>query len=382
MVSDALVSFGLGFADAYGARRKPYHDALAREEATREITMSRNLEKVNTLISNDIGMQTLSTTQRESVAKRMAASLNPTSLAQIGEVQAQGGSIFSIGDKGPYAAGDGKFVSIGSLTKPVKVTKDEKDLAAFQKVSARLYLVDIKTEGNLIAAWKSLDMEERERARSWLDKNQRDKDSRINLALISNYIDRKGAISTQEETVDSYTFNKDWTSSAEGKAVLEQLGITDINKHEALMKFIYSDTISLLRARQYRNAFTGNTEAAKALIAMRKPVKDATSILTKLDVGAMKPLEDTKGTGSFGGQNIKSVAISLLTSKYTVPYFTNLIKVKGNRPRNKVIDTMTENILNNFKSNQYIVGDETEAKRAIREYLSTQYDQASDRSTQ
>ena len=43
---------------------------------------------------------------------------------------------------------------------------------------------------------------------------------------------------------------------------------------------------------------------------------------------------------------------------------------------------MTENILNNFKSNQYIVGDETEAKRAIREYLSTQYDQASDRSTQ
>ena len=380
MVSNALVQFGLGFADAYGARRKPYHDALAREEATREITMARNLEKVNTLISNDIGMQTLSTTERESVAKRMAASLNPTSLAQIGEVQAQGGSVFSIGDKGPYAAGDGKFVSIGSLTKPVKVTKDEKDLAAFQRVSARLYLVDTKTEGNLVAAWKSLDMEERERARSWLDKNQRDKDSRINLALISNYIDRKGAISTQEETVDSYTFNKNWASSAEGVAVLGQLGITDINKHEALIKFIYSDTISLLRARQYRNAFTGNAEAAKALIAMRKPVNDATSILTKIDQASMQAPEDT--AGNFGGQNIKSVAISLLTSKYTVPYFTNLIKVKDGRPRSKVLDIMTENILNNFKSNQYIVGDETEAKRAIREYLSTQYDQASDGSTQ
>ena len=380
MVSDALVSFGLGFADAYGARRKPYHDALAREEATREIMMSRNLEKVNTLISNDIGMQTLSTTQRESVAKRMAASLNPTSLAQIGEVQAQGGNVFSIGDKGPYAAGDGKFVSIGSLTKPVKVTKDEKDLAAFQKVSARLYLVDTKTEGNLVAAWKSLDMEERERARSWLDRNKADKDSRINLALIANYIDRKGAISTQEETVDSYTFNKNWANSAEGVAVLKQLGITDINKHEALIKFIYSDTISLLRARQYRNAFTGNTEAAKALIAMRKPVNDATSKLTQIDQKSMKAPEDT--AGNFGGQNIKSVAISLLTSKYTVPYFTNLIKVKDGRPRSKVLDIMTENILNNFKSNQYIVGDETEAKRAIREYLSTQYDQASDRSTQ
>ena len=380
MVSDALVSFGLGFADAYGARRKPYHDALAREEATREITMARNLEKVNTLISNDIGMQTLSTTQRESVAKRMAASLNPTSLAQIGEVQAQGGNVFSIGDKGPYAAGDGKFVSIGSLTKPVKVTKDEKDLAAFQKVSARLYLVDTKTEGNLVAAWKSLDMEERERARSWLDRNKADKDSRINLALIANYIDRKGAISTQEETVDSYTFNKNWANSAEGVAVLKQLGITDINKHEALIKFIYSDTISLLRARQYRNAFTGNTEAAKALIAMRKPVNDATSKLTQIDQKSMKAPEDT--AGNFGGQNIKSVAISLLTSKYTVPYFTNLIKVKDGRPRSKVLDIMTENILDNFKSNQYIVGDETEAKRAIREYLSTQYDQASDRSTQ
>ena len=380
MVSNALVQFGLGFADAYGARRKPYHDALAREEATREITMARNLEKVNTLISNDIGMQTLSTTERESVAKRMAASLNASSLAQIGEVQAQGGSVFSIGDKGPYAAGDGKFVSIGSLTKPVKVTKDEKDLAAFQRVSARLYLVDTKTEGNLVAAWKSLDMEERERARSWLDKNQRDKDSRINLALISNYIDRKGAISTQEETVDSYTFNKNWANSAEGVAVLGQLGITDINKHEALIKFIYSDTISLLRARQYRNAFTGNAEAAKALIAMRKPVNDATSILTKIDQASMQAPEDT--AGNFGGQNIKSVAISLLTSKYTVPYFTNLIKVKDGRPRSKVLDIMTENILNNFKSNQYIVGDETEAKRAIREYLSTQYDQASDGSTQ
>ena len=380
MVSDALVSFGLGFADAYGARRKPYHDALAREEATREIMMSRNLEKVNTLISNDIGMQTLSTTQRESVAKRMAASLNPTSLAQIGEAQAQGGNVFSIGDKGPYAAGDGKFVSIGSLTKPVKATKDEKDLAAFQKVSARLYLVDTKTEGNLVAAWKSLDMEERERARSWLDRNKADKDSRINLALIANYIDRKGAISTQEETVDSYTFNKNWANSAEGVAVLEQLGIKDINKHEALIKFIYSDTISLLRARQYRNAFTGNTEAAKALIAMRKPVNDATSKLTQIDQKSMKAPEDT--AGNFGGQNIKSVAISLLTSKYTVPYFTNLIKVKDGRPRSKVLDIMTENILNNFKSNQYIVGDETEAKRAIREYLSTQYDQASDRSTQ
>ena len=380
MVSNALVQFGLGFADAYGARRKPYHDALAREEATREITMARNLEKVNTLISNDIGMQTLSTTERESVAKRMAASLNASSLAQIGEVQAQGGSVFSIGDKGPYPAGDGKFVSIGSLTKPVKVTKDEKDLAAFQRVSARLYLVDTKTEGNLVAAWKSLDMEERERARSWLDKNQRDKDSRINLALISNYIDRKGAISTQEETVDSYTFNKNWANSAEGVAVLGQLGITDINKHEALIKFIYSDTISLLRARQYRNAFTGNAEAAKALIAMRKPVNDATSILTKIDQASMQAPEDT--AGNFGGQNIKSVAISLLTSKYTVPYFTNLIKVKDGRPRSKVLDIMTENILNNFKSNQYIVGDETEAKRAIREYLSTQYDQASDGSTQ
>ena len=380
MVSDALVSFGLGFADAYGARRKPYHDALAREEATREITMSRNLEKVNTLISNDIGMQGLSTTQRESVAKIMAASLNPTSLAQIGEVQAQGGSVFSIGDKGPYAAGDGKFVSIGSLTKPVNVTKDVKELEAFKRVSARLYLVDTKTKGNLVAAWKSLDMEERERARAWLDRNKADKDSRINLALIANYIDRKGAISTQEETVDSYTFNKNWANSAEGKAVLEQIGITDINKHEALIKFIYSDTISLLRARQYRNAFTGNPEAAKALIAMRKPVNDATSILTQIDQESLKASEDT--AGNFGGQNIKSVAVSLLTSKYTVPYFTNLIKVKDGRPRSKVLDIMTENILNNFKSNQYIVGDETEAKRAIREYLSTQYDQASDRSTQ
>ena len=380
MVSDALVQFGLGFADAYGARRKPYHDALAREEATREITMSRNLEKVNTLISNDIGMQTLSTTERESVAKRMAASLDATSLSQIGKVQAQGGSIFSIGDKGPYAAGDGKFVSIGSLTKPVSVPKDVKELEAFKRVSARLYLVDTKTKGNLIAAWKSLDMEERERARSWLDRNKADKVSRINLALIANYIDRKGPVSTQEETVDSYTFNKNWASSAEGVAVLGQLGITDINKHEALIKFIYSDTISLLRARQYRNAFTGNAEAAKALIALRKPVKDATSILTQIDQASMEAPEDT--AGNFGGQNIKSVAVSLLTSKYTVDYFKNLIKVKDDRPRNKVIDIMTENILNNFKSNQYIVGDETEAKRAIREYLSTQYDLASDRSTQ
>ena len=380
MVSDALVSFGLGFADAYGARRKPYHDALAREEATREITMSRNLEKVNTLISNDIGMQTLSTTQRESVAKRMAASLNPTSLAQIGEVQAQGGSVFSIGDKGPYAAGDGKFVSIGSLTKPVNVTKDVKELEAFKRVSARLYLVDTKTKGNLVAAWKSLDMEERERARAWLDKNQRDQDSRMNLALTAKYIDRKGPVATQGEIVADFTFNKNWTNSAEGKAVLGQLGIKDINKHEALIKFIYSDTISLLRARQYRNAFTGNTEAAKALIAMRKPVNDATSILTDIDQASLKAQEDT--AGNFGGQNIKSVAVSLLTSKYTVPYFTNLIKVKDGRPRSKVLDIMTENILNNFKSNQYIVGDETEAKRAIREYLSTQYDQASDRSTQ
>ena len=36
MVSDALVQFGVGFADAFGRERRPYFDALAREEANKK----------------------------------------------------------------------------------------------------------------------------------------------------------------------------------------------------------------------------------------------------------------------------------------------------------------------------------------------------------
>ena len=53
MVSDALVQFGIGFADAYGAARKPYFDALAREEANKEITLSRNVNLVNNFHSEN-----------------------------------------------------------------------------------------------------------------------------------------------------------------------------------------------------------------------------------------------------------------------------------------------------------------------------------------
>ncbi len=56
MVSDALVQFGVGFADAFGRERRPYFDALAREEANKKITMGRNLDLATNIVSNSRGL--------------------------------------------------------------------------------------------------------------------------------------------------------------------------------------------------------------------------------------------------------------------------------------------------------------------------------------
>jgi hypothetical protein len=102
MVSDALLGFVGGFADAYGAARKPYFDTLAREEANKEITLSRNLDLINNLVENSSAMQDLSSEEKEAFAKRFGSSVNSATIYKIAELQSQGGEVFKVADKGPY----------------------------------------------------------------------------------------------------------------------------------------------------------------------------------------------------------------------------------------------------------------------------------------
>jgi hypothetical protein len=382
MVSDALLGFVGGFADAYGAARKPYFDTLAREEANKEITLSRNLDLINNLVENSSAMQDLSSEEKEAFAKRFGSSVNSATIYKIAELQSQGGEVFKVADKGPYAAGNNKFVNINSLTKPTNKEKWEKQLDAFLTVSAKMNLV-ANNEESLIAAWRSIPTQQREMARGHLDNNKDDYSSRINLALRAGYIDRKTSLDVGTgQVIDSYKFNEAWVNKSETAAMFKTLGFKK-DEPEALFKFLYSDTINLLRARQYRNAWAGNPQSAQAVLNLKNPVNDPSTNMTNIDAASINSPVVTKNTGSFGGQHIAQKAMLGIVRKYTVPYFENIIERKSTTtPRDVVINAITKFLLENLKSNQYITGDETEAERAIREYIGNQYDQASKGITQ
>ena len=382
MVSDALVQFGIGFADAYGAARKPYFDALAREEANKEITLSRNVNLVNNLVENSSAMQKLSSEEQEAFAKRFGSSVNSATINKIAELQSQGGEVFKISDKGPYAVGNNKFVNINSLTKPTKKEKWQQQLDAFLTVSAKMNLV-ANNEESLIAAWRSIPTKQREMARGHLDNNKDDYSSRINLALRAGYIDRKTSVDDGTgQVIDSYKFNEDWSNKSETVMMFKTLGFKK-DEPEALFKFLYSDTINLLRARQYRNAWAGNAQSAQAVLNLKNPVNDASTNMTGIDAASINSPVVTKNTGSVGGQHIAQNAMLGIIRKYTVPHFENIIKRKSTTtPRDVVINAITKDLLEYLKTNQYITGEETEAERAIREYIGNQYDQASKGITQ
>lgn len=105
--------------------------------------------------------------------------------------------------------------------------------------------------------------------------------------------------------------------------------------------------------------------------------------MTGIDAASINSPVVTKNTGSVGGQHIAQNAMLGIIRKYTVPHFENIIKRKSTTtPRDVVINAITKDLLEYLKTNQYITGEETEAERAIREYIGNQYDQASKGITQ
>ena len=370
MVSDALVQFGVGFADAFGRERRPYFDALAREEANKEITMGRNLDLATNIVSNSAKIPK---EQQESVAKQLGASLNTASLYQVGALQAQGIEIFNISDKGAYSIGNNKFASISPL-KPKNMTEADKERNTAIKVITALYSVsDAKARREL---WASIPLSERALATEYILGESNILENKFAHA------ERRGYIAKAEEFLG--------TPPGQGKyivgknpsvdAIIRQSGLQGKSEPDIVSGIIKSQQLDdeiLDFYANYLGDMEGIREIADQLGARSTAIKgDLQAMVAGQTVAQFSPQPQTKTSST----DVYSVDGSNYLKQYNTQYFIDNISdayLQGYNTRSLMLSALLDQIIMPaFDNNQWITGDRKSARNAIMQFISDNYDEA------
>ena len=375
MVSDALVQFGVGFADAFGRERRPYFDALAREEANKEITMGRNLDLATNIVSNSAKIPK---EQQESVAKQLGASLNTASLYQVGALQAQGIEIFNISDKGAYSIGNNKFASISPL-KTKSMTEAEKKRNTAVKVITALYSVSGSTPDDIAKArrelWTRIPRTERALATEYILGNNKIEQNKFAHA------ERRGYLTRTKETlglpIGQGTYNPNETNETV-KAIMRQANVQDKEPADKVFAIINSQQLNDEILEFYANYLGGMKGTSEEADILRKKAQaideDVKTMVAAAAQFSQQPQTKTSST------DVYSVDGSNYLKQYNTQYFIDNISdayLQGYNTRSLMLSALIDQIIMPaFDNNQWITGDRKSARNAIMQFISDNYDEA------
>ena len=382
MVSDALVQFGVGFADAFGRERKPYFDALAREEANKEITMGRNLDLATNIVSNSAKIPK---EQQESVAKQLGASLNTASLYQVGALQAQGIEVFNISDKGAYSIGNNKFASISPL-KTKGPTEAEKKRQVATRAMSQLFHASGDTP------------EEKIKGRRKVWNNLPD----VEKAILTEYIyGGTGKVNSQKY---AHAMRLGWLSLTEDmpglgpefgkykpnesspvvKSIMNNNNITDIvdnNSTRVTELIINSSQLGDEAIRFYANYLQGVKGMSEAHTSVRKDV----NLIEDANKNIVDDLIRDESTGQVPSQTsstqLYTNAGQNFLDRFTKNWFIENIKNAsglGYDTRALMLNKLQEDIFDRFSNSKWILGNGQDVKDAIMRFIAESYDEATD----
>ena len=381
MVSDALVQFGVGFADAFGRERRPYFDALAREEANKKITMGRNLDLATNIVSNS---NQIPDGQKESVAEQLASGLNTTSLYQIGALQAQGTEVFNISDKGAYSIGNNKFASISPL-KTKSMTDAEKKRNTAVKVITALYSVSGSTPADIAKArrelWTRIPGKDRALATEYILGNNKVEQNKFAHA------ERRGYLTRTKETlglpIGQGTYNPNEKNETV-KAIILQAGVQDKEAADKVFAIINSQQLNDEILEFYANYLGGMEGTSEEADILRKKAEAIDKDVKTMVAAAAQFPEQQQDQAS--STDVYSVDGSNYLKQYNTQYFIDRIPdafAQGYNTRALMLEFLLDSvIMPEFDNKQWIIGDRKSARNAIMQFISDNYDEAAEKMSQ
>ena len=390
MVSDALLnigSFATGFASAYGAAKRPYFDALAREEATQEINRGRNEKILNGIIENSPSMMNdLSSSERQSVLNNMLKVHNTSTFYQIAALQAQSGGkdIFSVGKEGVYNTGTNKFVSLTSF-KPKNVTEGDRRRQVATDVIAQLSAVSgddpkKRVEGRR-KIWNTLTGIEKALTTEYIYGGTGKVNSqRYAHATRLGWIKRLDEIPGLGAEFGTYkpSYNNPVVDS-----IMKKNGITAANRDHAKATSLIIESSDL--SDEAIRFYTNYLQDVKGMSEVQEILNKDADDINQAKKNMIGELVGQESTGQVPSQTsstqLYTNAGQNFLSQYTKDWFIDNIKnasVKGYDTRELMLNKLQEDIFDRFSNSKWILGNRQDVKDAIMRYLAEQYDMAAE----
>ena len=390
MVSDALLnigSFATGFASAYGAAKRPYFDALAREEATQEINRGRNEKILNGIIENSPSMMNdLSSSERQSVLNNMLKVHNTSTFYQIAALQAQSGGkdIFSVGKEGVYNTGTNKFVSLTSF-KPKNVTEGDRKRQVATDVIAQLSAVSgddpKKRAEERRKVWNSLTGVEQGLVTEYIYGGT----GKVNSQRYAHST-RLGWIKRLDEIpglgAEFGTYKPNYNNPVVD-SIMKNNGITAANRDDskATLLIIESSDLNDEVLRFYANYLGG----VRGMSKVKEGLDRDTDEINQAKQNMIGELVGQESTGQVPSQTsstqLYTNAGQNYLSQYTKEWFKDKIpdaSGRGYDTRALMLNKLQEDIFDRFSNSKWILGNGQDVKDAIMRYLAEQYDMAAE----